>query len=93
MRDTVMNRQRVYLSFLERKLPAEGEARAAAAARLCWAIGASSADEADAEGLAPLMRAAADGAGARVLRCLVAARANVNRREAKLGRTALWHAA
>jgi ankyrin repeat protein len=93
MRDTIVNRRRVYLSFLERTLPAEGEARAAAAVQLCRAIGASSADEADAEGLTPLMRAAADGAGARVLRCLVAARADVNCREAKLGRTALWHAA
>jgi ankyrin repeat protein len=53
----------------------------------------SSADEVDAEGLTPLMRAAADGAVGRVLRCLVAARADVNAREAKLGRTALWHAA
>jgi len=95
MRDTITGCHRSYLSFLERTLPAAGEARAAAAGRLCRAMGAmqSSADEADAEGLTPLMRAAADGAGGRVLRCLVAARADVNAREAKLGRTALWHAA
>ena len=95
MRDTVTARHRAYLSFLERTLPAAGEARAAAAVRLCRAMGAmqSSADEADAEGFSPLMRAAADGAGGRVLRCLVAARADVNAREAKLGRSALWHAA
>ena len=95
MRDTITTRHRAYLAFLERTLPADGEARASAAARVCRAIGAmqSSADEPDAEGLTPLMRAAADGAGGRVLRCLVAARADVNAREAKLGRTALWLAA
>ena len=66
MRETITARHRTYLAFLERTLPAaEGEARAAAAGRLCRAMGAmqASADEADAEGLTPLMRAAADGAG------------------------------
>jgi len=95
MRTPITAWHRAYLSFLERTLPAAGEARAAAAGRLCRAMGAmqSSADEADAEGLTPLMRAAADGAGGRVLRCLVAARADVNARDAADGRTALWHAA
>jgi ankyrin repeat protein len=95
MRDPITTRLRGYLAFLERTLPAAGEARALAAARVCRTMGAmqSSADETDAEGLTPLMRAAADGAGGRVLRCLAAARADVNAREAKLGRTALWLAA
>ena len=53
----------------------------------------SSADEVDAEGLTPLMRAAADGAGGRVLRCLVAARADVGARDSTKGRTALYLAA
>jgi hypothetical protein len=95
MRDTMATRHRAYLSFLERTLPAEGEARAAAAGRLCRAVGAmqSSPEELDAEGLTPLMRAAAAGAGGRAMRCLVAARADVNRRDAADGRTALWLAA
>ncbi len=95
MRDTITARQRAYLAFLERTLPAEGEARVAAAGRLCRAMGAmkASVDEVDVEGLAPLMRAAADGAGVRVLRCLVAARADVNARDAFDGRTALYIAA
>ncbi len=95
MRTTIATRQREYLALLEQTLPAEGEARAGAAVRLCRAMGAmqSSADEEDAEGLTLLMRAAADGAGGRVLRCLVAARADVNRREAAFGRTALYLAA
>jgi hypothetical protein len=95
MRSTITARHRAYLAFLERTLPAAGEGRAAAAGRLCRAMGAmrSSAKEADAEGLTPLMRAAADGAGGRVLRCLVAARADVDAREARLDRTALFLAA
>jgi hypothetical protein len=95
MRNPITTWHRVFLSFLERTLPADGEARAAGAARVCRAMGAmqSSADEADAEGLTPLMRAAADGAGGRVLRCLVAARADVNARDPADGRTALWLAA
>jgi ankyrin repeat protein len=95
MRSFISDQRRTYLAFLERTLPAEGEARAAAAGRLCRAMGVmqSSADETDAEGLTPLMRAAADGAGGRVLRCLVAARADVNRRETAVGRTALYLAA
>jgi ankyrin repeat protein len=93
MRDDITTRHRAYLAFLERTLPADGEARASAAGRLCRAMGLSPADEADAEGLTPLMRAAADGAGGRVLRCLVAARADVDRREAAEGRTALYLAA
>ena len=39
------------------------------------------------------MRTAADGAGERALRCLVAARADINAREAAQGRTALFLAA
>jgi hypothetical protein len=95
MRDTLATRHRAYLAFLERTLPTEGEARAAAAGRLCRAMGAmqSSADEVDEEGLTPLMRAAVDGAGGRVLRCLVAARADVNRRDTTEDRTALYLAA
>jgi ankyrin repeat protein len=95
MRDTISARNRAYLSFLERTLPSDGEARAVAAERLCRAMGSmrSSAEEEDAEGLTPLMLAAADGAGGRVLRCLVAARADVNRRDAAWGRSALWLAA
>ncbi len=94
-----MHWHRAYLAFrvLERTLPAEGEARAAAAGRLCRAMGAmrSSADEADTEGLTPLKRAAADGAVVGVLRrrCLAAASADVNRREAAEVRTALFLAA
>ena len=95
MRFALPDMRRKYLGFLERTLPAEGAARAAAAGRLCRALGAmgAAADEADAEGLAPLLRAAADGAGARVLRGLVAARADVNGRDARRGRTALYLAA
>jgi ankyrin repeat protein len=95
MRNTITMHHRAYLAFLERTLPAGGEARAAAAARVCRAMGVmqSSADEVDAEGLTPLMRAAADGAGGRVLRCLVAARADVGARDSTVGRTALWLAA
>ena len=65
MRNPITAWHRAFLSFLERTLPADGEARAAGAARVCRAMGAmqSSADEADAEGLTPLMRAAADGRG------------------------------
>ncbi len=96
MRATISGQHRNYLAFLERTLPAAGEARAAAAVRLCRTMGAMnlSVDEADAEGLTPLMRAAADGAGGRVLRCLVAARADVNAREVgPRDRTALYFAA
>ena len=95
MRDTITARHRAYLAFLERTLPADGEARASAAARVCRAMGAmqSSADEPDAEGHTPLMRAAAHGAGGRVLRCLVAARADVGARDSTKGRTALYLAA
>jgi hypothetical protein len=100
MRGTITTWHRAYLAFLERTLPAEGEALEVVAGRLCRAMGAmqseSLADEADAEGLTvltPLMRAAGDGAEGRVLRCLVAARANVHRREAAFGRTALYLAA
>ena len=52
MRTPITTRHRAYLSFLERTLPADGEARAAGAARVCRAMGAmqSSADEVDAEG-------------------------------------------
>jgi hypothetical protein len=95
MRQTITTMHRAYLSFLERTLPAEGKARTRAAERLCQAMGRmqKSVEEVDAEGLTPLMRAAADGAGRRVLRCLVAAGADVNLRETVTGRTALWLAA
>ena len=96
MRTTLMAGHRSYLGFLERTLPAEGEARAVAAGRLCRAMGAmgASADEEDAEGLTALMRAAADGAGARVLRSLVAARAGVEARDRGAYKaTAVWWAA
>ena len=94
-KDTIFTSHRDYLNFMEQKLPAEDEARAAAAARLCRVMGAmrSSVDETDVEGFTPLMRATADGAGARVLRCLVAARADVNAREALQTRSALFLAA
>ena len=95
MRSTIMTQHRDYLSFMEKIMPAEGKARVLAAARLCRALGAmqSSVDEADSEGLTPLMRAAAEGAGGRVLRCLVAARSDVNARDATEDRTALYIAA
>ena len=59
MRDAMPNQHRAYPAFLERALPAAGEARAAAAVRLSRTMGAmqSSADETDADGLTPLMRA------------------------------------
>ncbi len=93
MRRSIAIWHRVYVAFLERKLPAEGEARAVKAVQLCRAMGVSSSDEADGAGWTPLMRAAADGAGGRVLRCLVAARADVNLRDPTDGRTALFLAA
>ncbi len=95
MRNPISAWYRVYLSFLERSVPADGEARPAAAERLCRAMGimSAAAEEVDAEGLTPLMRAAAAGAGWRALWGLVAARADVNRRDAAGGRTALWLAA
>ena len=103
MQGTIMAEHRGYLAFLERTLPEEGEGRAEGAARLCRAMGAmlssGSVNEEDAEGLTPLMRAAANGAEGRVLRYLVAARADVDRREGAPGpgrtpgRTALCLAA
>jgi hypothetical protein len=53
MQSTITTQHRAYLAFLERTLPAAGEARAAAAVLLCQAMGAmqSSADEADATAL------------------------------------------
>ena len=87
---------RLYLGFLERTMPSTGEARAAQAVRLCRAMGVieASAEEADAEGLTPLIRAAADGAGARVLRSLVAARANLEARDqGTFQAPAVWWAA
>jgi hypothetical protein len=94
MRTTLVSQHRAYLSFLERTLPPNGAERASAAVQLCRAMGImqASAEEEDAEGLTPLMRAAADGASGKVLRCLVAARADVNRRDAN-ERTALYFAA
>jgi hypothetical protein len=93
MRGSLMTEHRMYLGYLARTLPAAGEERAVAAGRLCRALGAmeSSADERDAEGLTPLMRAAADGAGSMVLRSLVAARAELETRDVD-ERTALFWA-
>ena len=98
MRTPLMAGHRGYLGFLERTLPAAaGPARAAAAAALCRALGVlagASADERDAEGLTPLMRAAADGAGRRALRCLAAAGADLEARDGGARRaTAVWWAA
>jgi hypothetical protein len=95
MRESIAERHRIYLAFLERTLPPNSGERAVAAGRLCRAMGAmqSWADEEDAEGFTRLMRSAADGAGARVLRALVAAGGDVNRRDAKDGKTALYLAA
>ena len=94
MRDSLMTNHIAYLGYLARTLPAAGEERAAAAGRLCRALGAmeASADERDADGLTPLMRAAADGAGSLVLRSLVAARAELEARGVS-ERTALFFAA
>jgi hypothetical protein len=94
MRDSLMTNHRAYLGYLARTLPPSGEERAAAAARLCRALGAmeASADERDADGLTPLMCAAADGAGSLVLRSLVAARAELEARDVN-ERTALYIAA
>ena len=91
---TIFKRHRSYLAFLERALPLAGQGRAREAARLCQLLGVmeSSPGERDAEGFTPLMRAAADGAGPHVLRCLVAAGAEVDARNA-LGSTALCLAA
>jgi hypothetical protein len=94
MRDSLMTGHRGYLGYLARTLPAAGEERAAAAARLCRALGAmrESSNERNAEGLTPLMHAAADGAGSLVLRSLVAARAELEARDVD-ERTALYIAA
>jgi hypothetical protein len=58
-----------------------GEERAAVARGLCLELGLmrGSLEEEDGDGYAPLHRAAADGAGARSLQCLVAAGADVDR--------------
>jgi hypothetical protein len=97
MRTSLMAGHRGYLGFLENTLPKEaGEARTAAAGRLCQVLGVmeASPDERDVDGLTLLMRAAADGAGARVLRGLVAARADLEARDTgKLRATAIWWAA
>jgi ankyrin repeat protein len=95
MRESLMTGHRAYLGYLARTLPAEGEERAAAAARLCRALGAmeASADERDAEGLTPLMRAATDGAGLLVLRSLAAARAELEARDLDKRTSLFWAAA
>jgi ankyrin repeat protein len=97
MRLGLMAGHRSYLGFLERTLPAAGEAgRDEAAGRLCRALGAmeASVDEVDEEGFTPLHRAAADGAGARMLRCLVTAGADLEARDKGAFRaTAVWWAA
>ena len=94
MKSSIRSGHRGYLGFLERTLPETGDARATAAGRLCQALGAmeESPNEADAEGLTPLIHAAADGAGARVLRSLAAARADLEARDEQK-RTALFVAA
>jgi ankyrin repeat protein len=94
LRDPLMTGHRGYLGYLARTLPAAGKERAAAAVRLCWALGVmgASVDEADADGLTLLMRAAADGAGARVLQSLAAARAELEARDGEK-KTALFFAA
>ena len=95
MRTSPMGLHRAYLGFLERTLPTTGREREVAAVRLCLALGAMEASphEVDADGLTPLMRAAADGAGARVLRSLAAARADLEARDQGFKATALWWAA
>ena len=71
-----------------------GEERAAVARGLCLELGLmrGSLEEEDGDGYAPLHRAAADGAGARSLQCLVAAGADVNRAK-NTGATPVWIAA
>jgi len=71
---------RLYTSFLEGRLPVEGEERVRAAEQLCRIMGliVTTVDARDADGFTRLMRAAADGESPRVLRCLVAARADPN---------------
>jgi hypothetical protein len=96
MRDTIKSRHRAYVAFLVRTLPVEAEARSTAAGRLCRIMGVMHEDgpnEFDADGFTPLMRAAAEGAGRRVLRCLVDARAHVDARDRVEDRTALYIAA
>ena len=95
MRTSMMTSHRAYVGFLWRTLPAAGEARAAAAGRLCQALGLmeASPDEVDAEGFTPLMRAAVNGSGARVLQSLAAARADLEARDGERNRTAFFLAA
>ena len=72
-----------------------GEAQANIARYLCRTMGVirTAVDERDADGLTRLMSAAADGAGVRVLRALVVARAEIGAVDGPQGRTALWFAA
>jgi hypothetical protein len=92
---SLLDGHRLYVAYLERTLPAAKEERAVAAARLCRTLGLmeSMADETDAEDFTRLMSAAADGAGVRALRCLVAAGAEIDRIDATKGRAALYIAA
>ena len=94
MRLSLMGGHRSYLACLERTMPAVGEERVAVAERLCRALGVMLEDvnESDADGLTLLMRAATNGAGARVLRSLAAARADLEARDGE-GKTALYMAA
>ena len=99
---SLLKGHRGYLGYLARTLPAVEQATAAAAAskdtaeRLCRSMGLmeKATGEVDAEGLTPLMRAAADGAGRRALRCLAAAGADLEARDGGARRaTAVWWAA
>ena len=94
MRTSLIYGHRSYLAYLQRMLPSLGEARTVGAERLCRALDVmiSSPNELDADCLTPLMRAAADGAGARVLQSLAAARADLEARD-KDGKTSLFLAA
>jgi hypothetical protein len=100
MRMSLLEGHRGYLGYLARTLPSVEQATAAEAAskdtaeRLCRSLGVmeKATREVDAEGLTPLMRAAANGAGARALQSLVAAGAELEARDRK-GRTALHIAA
>ena len=96
MRSSLRTGHRGYLTYLERALPGAGDRRPALAGRLCRLLGVmdSEPNEIGADGLTPLIRAAADGACARVLRGLVAAKADLEARDkGELRAPALWWAA
>lgn len=68
-----MEGHRTFLAMLERTMPPAGEARRAAALRLCRAMGLvrSEADERDREGMTRLMKGASEGMSLNTLRALV----------------------